>query len=102
MIHNGLKFSWVHENNTEKKQDSFTHCQVQYKAEEEWQNYLNPRGVQAKGTCKCIVTDNYNKHIGRKLSFGRAIDDMGLDKEEKTILWKAFLDKFPKTKNFKI
>ena len=41
----------------------------------------------------CSVKDPYNKERGRKISLTRALNEAGLNKEERTQVWEAYLNR---------
>jgi hypothetical protein len=45
-----------------------------------------------EGVAVCHPNDNFEKRIGRKVAFGKAVSDTGFNKEGRTALWDAFFD----------
>lgn len=45
------------------------------------------------GEAWCSPSDHFNKRVGRKISFGRAISDF--DRETREEFWKAYFEKMP-------
>ncbi|MEK6860551.1 MAG: hypothetical protein AABY07_01140 [Nanoarchaeota archaeon] len=47
----------------------------------------------AVGMAFCHIMDNYNKAMGRKIAFTRALDNLGIEKKEREIAWCEFFSR---------
>lgn len=45
------------------------------------------------GIAACVVGDNFNKEIGRKIALTRAVQKAGLPKEVRADIWIAYFDR---------
>lgn len=48
-----------------------------------------PKSNIATGETQVNKCDDYSKVVGRKMAFGRALQDLTEDKEERILFWKA-------------
>jgi hypothetical protein len=46
----------------------------------------------ATGSAVCTLLDVYNKAVGRKISFTRALSLLDVSKEQRTIIWEEYFD----------
>jgi hypothetical protein len=49
--------------------------------------------VRGTGLASRHHLDQFNKAIGRKIAFGRALEDAGFTKDQRTMLWNAYFEK---------
>lgn len=50
----------------------------------------NTKKQLGEGTAKCLMTDQFSKHIGSALSLARALKKLNLTKELRTQLWNIY------------
>ena len=87
MIVNNYKVSWRHNNNGASKASS-TECHI---------TDTNNNHI-VSSVARCNKKDNYNKKLGRKLSFQRAVSQLP-DRNVRKILWDNFIESSPKCLN---
>ena len=62
------------------------------KPKERLEKGLVPK-VLAVGSARCSLQDNYKKEIGRKLALTRALEETSLDKHDRNVVWRAYLNR---------
>lgn len=83
------KIQWKHNNNTALKgTKSSTQCNI----------LKQDNSLVATGLTICSEKDHYNRKLGRKLSFSRAVAKIE-DRSVRTDLWAKFKEESPKCIN---
>lgn len=91
MIVRGCKVYWTHHNNNGIKQRSSTECYIVL---------MENNSIIATGLAKANKGVNYDKNVGRKVSFEDALTRIR-DKTFRKVLWEKLKETSPKTFNAK-
>jgi len=87
-LNSGVEYwvSWYHKNVSEyermKGKDSFTKCLIQNQTNLE----INGKGIAKLGKKE----KQFNKDLGRKISLKKAMSNIGLNKETRTLFWNEY------------
>lgn len=81
VVSNGATYCWVYEDTDNNR-------------------ILHREGLRpsADGRAYCHIYDQFRKSVGRKISFTRALYNLGFSKEERKELWEGYFKAMPKDK----